>query len=849
MKRINKKIFLKNTKLQIFLGTVVIVLCVMVWPLRLFYHSTYSGYAKTQPSYTGAVTMEDIVLQQFMPKQDHIYEIRVEGLVEDVHSMDRVFVTLYDENLEILYQEILYFTDIQTLGYVRITPELDVTAGNIYYIGLNVHFESEGTLKIAYADQSALQIDECGIFAYANAAYPEQTILIRFQYTQQFSALLILLCITGIIVTGLLLYVGMTCLTEALRRKKMLRKVQKTGLIVLFAGSVLLDFFCFYQLCIARIFGGEIWDLLVYAAACILMLVLSGYACYKGEYRVRLLERRDGRHRHSVKKPDMPAARLWKKTWLNYLQIVCFVFLFWAGVEYVDAPIQWKQDVARNWVFLLFGLIVILTYRLHQVVNLFTVIFSLLMIPAGIVYCYMKGPDAHAVEAARVMVAAADFWGIILIRTIRNLRRIREQKWNLPLAVCWGLMCVFMIFNSYGKLWPILMVVTFTLFYLQDYTERDKDQLIHNMITAILSQFCFMVIMCYLHRPYHYYQFIRYPMWFHTVASTGMYLAMVEAAALLCLFLKMRDTGTVFRKAWKEWLINGVVLAYISLTVARTAIMAVIGLCLTLAIGAAIVYRPRIRTYLRIVGIMVLSLMLSIPVVYTTTRCIPAVVNKPVYLNDAEDFDFAIREGEALDSDSYMYFRALVRLWARRFWVPENFIQTYLEDKVSNNQELLILAELASVRTPELSDTAESSGDPEYSEKLSAANDMSNGRLAIFKDYLEHLSWSGHPKMGYDGDYELMSGHAHNSFLQNAFDFGIPAGILFFLLILGMIVTAVYQIWTGRERSEKQFMLLLTAAAFMLVSLTEYTSNPCMPLCFSTLFMLITMKTEKNVLK
>lgn len=41
----------------------------------------------------------------------------------------------------------------------------------------------------------------------------------------------------------------------------------------------------------------------------------------------------------------------------------------------------------------------------------------------------------------------------------------------------------------------------------------------------------------------------------------------------------------------------------------------------------------------------------------------------------------------------------------------------------------------------------------------------------------------------------------------------------------------------------------MMGSAFLLVSLTEYVSNPCMPLCFSTLFMLITMRTEKNVVK
>ena len=852
MKLINKKVLLANTKLQIFLGTIMVILCVMVWPIRYFHHSSVSGYQETQVNYTDAVTMEEIVLQEFVPSKDYIHEISIQGVVTDVHAMDRVFVTIYNAEFEFVYQEVLYFTDIRTRGYIQITPEIDVVPGDTYYVGLNVHFDSIGTLCIAYARSQDLQIEECRSFAYGTGAYPEQTILMEFQYTAPYSTGLMILCFAGIIAGAVLLYVGSCLLWEILKRKKLLRQAQKLGLGVGLVIGVAIDMFCFYQLCIAKIFGGEIWDMIVYVLACLIALLVLVYACYKGAYRVTLLQRRDYKiaqilkqKKKRLRKPKMPEILTkGKQSWNYYLRITALVCLFWSCMNYVNAPVQWKQDQARNAVFLLFGLFVLLTFKLREVFNLYTMIFGLLMIPVGVVYTYSKGPDVHDITAARILIIALVLWGIVLIRTIQNIRSIKMQKVNIPMAACWGLMAVFMLFNSYGKLWPVLMVVCFTLFYLQNYTDEERDVLVHQLMIAILVQFGTMVFMCFMHRPYHYYQFIRYPMWFHTVASTGMYLAMVEAAALLLLFIKLRDTGTLFRKTWKEWILNGVVLAYISLTVARTAIIAVLGMCVILAIGSAIVYRPRITSYLRIAGMLVLVLVLGIPVVYTTTRCIPAVVNEPVYLNGAEDFDFAIREGEALDSDSYMYFRALVRLWARRFWVPEDFIQTYLEDKVSMKEELYLLAELASTEVTGLSEGVADAGGT-----LATANDMSNGRLAIFKEYLEHLSWKGHPKMGYDGDYALMSGHAHNSFIQNAFDFGIPAGLLFLGLILAMIFTAVVKIWTGKERSEKQFMLLLMASAFILVSLTEYSSHPCMPLGFSTLFMLITMRTEKNVVE
>lgn len=836
MRLIDQKTLLPYVRLRVVIVIITVILCLMIWPFQYLYHSSYSVYGETEPAYTGNVTMEEIVLQEFSPAKDHIRDLSVSCRVNDVHYMDRVFVTLYDAGYNILYQEVLQFPDIELRGGINITPELDVIPGETYYLGFNVHFDSIGTLQIACADQSVLQIEECGALAYAGIPFENQAILIQFHYTAPYSAGLRILCIVCILACGALLYFGIVWLCEFFKKKQWMPQFLRGCLAGMTAAGALFTGFCFYQLCIAKFFGGEIWDWIVYAAACLIVLGLLWYAFYKGMRWIG----------HMPKKMKLPRRKIVsrnREVWVNDLQILCLVGLFYEGVAYVNASVQWKQDFARNMVFMLFGLFVLLTLKLREVVNVFSAVWVVVLIPAGVLYCHWKSSDMHELQIAGVLTAAAGLWGIVLIHTLRDLKKLRGQKWNIPLCACFALMCVFMMLNSFGKAWPFYMTVTFTLFYLQSYTEKEKDRIVHNMVSALLAHFGLMILMCCLHRPYHYYRFNRYPMWFHTVASTGIYLSAVAAASLLRLFLAIRDSGHVFKKAWKEWIGNAVVLVYILFAMPRTAVMAVLGMGIILTTGAVIVYRPKVRYVLQIGGILILSVVISMPVVYTVTRCVPAIVNKPVYLNDAEDFDEAVREGEAPDSARYMYVRALVRLWANRLWVPQDFIERYLEDRVSAGQPFVVLAEVASEEMAGLP------GQTSSVDGSSALNDMSNGRIAIFRDYLEHLKWSGHPQMGYDEEHEMLSGHAHNSFIQNAFDFGIPAGILFLVLILLMILNAVYRIWTGKERSEKQFMLLLTGSAFLLVSLTEYVSNPCMPLCFSTLFMLITMRTGKNVVK
>lgn len=825
-----RKKLLKNTKLQIVIGTIVVVLCLMVWPFQRFHHSAYSNDSvSVQPLYTGAVTMEEIVLQQIFPDEGHIQDIRIACLVEDVKAQDRVFVTIYDADYEILYQEVIYFYDIETLGYIHIEPDMDVNAGETYYIGLNVHYESEGTLHIAYAPAWETQIAECGTFSYAGTVIPEMSGCIRIHYTADYPVWLLILCMLAVIGTGAALYAGISYIQVYILQHGMKAKVRRLSRMCMVTAVIIADLICFYLLCIARKFGTGKLDIAVYAIACLTILAGAVYAyCFM----------RHGRKRHRYSENNL---RIWK----NYLQTVAFVFLFWEGIAYVNSAIQWKQDLSRNWVFLLFGIILLLDFQLRELVNAATVIFGLIMIPCGMVYCHVYGVDSHALSCARVMTAVMVVWGIILIRTVRNIGKFRKQSVDRFLAVCWVVMCILMIVNRYGKLWPVLMTAAFSLFYLQDYSEKQKKQLIHNLLNGILANFGFVVIMCLLYRPYHYYQFNRYPMWFHTVASTGMYLALVEAAALLRLYMSMRRNRTVWFGNEKEWVLNAVVTAYISMTIARTTILAVLGVICILIVGTAIVYRVRLKKYGQTLGAAVLICCLCFPAVYTATRCVPAVINKPVYLTETENFEYAVKKGEAPDSANYMNVRALLRLWVDRTGMFKGVLWKYLDDTAVNLSpgDIRVLCDTVSAE-----DIVSDPDSTQGTERISAINDMSNGRVAVFIAYLKKLNWVGHEDMSFEMEDGWTPGHAHNSFIQNAYDFGIPAGILFLAIVMYLFFRAVYQIWIKRDHSEMQFFTLILSAMMLLTSMSEYVSNPCMPLCFATLFMLFTMRKEKSVL-
>ena len=107
---------------------------------------------------------------------------------------------------------------------------------------------------------------------------------------------------------------------------------------------------------------------------------------------------------------------------------------------------------------------------------------------------------------------------------------------------------------------------------------------------------------------------------------------------------------------------------------------------------------------------------------------------------------------------------------------------------------------------------------------------FTNGRLYIFSRYYERLNKVGHDDMGVmepDGNYLA---HAHNIYLQVAYDHGIPVGCVFLLLGVGTMVQAV--IYYRRHRQDRECALfpLALLLLFAVAGLTEWIFHPCCPI-------------------
>ena len=115
--------------------------------------------------------------------------------------------------------------------------------------------------------------------------------------------------------------------------------------------------------------------------------------------------------------------------------------------------------------------------------------------------------------------------------------------------------------------------------------------------------------------------------------------------------------------------------------------------------------------------------------------------------------------------------------------------------------------------------------------------DISNGRFEIFQDYINAIRFRGHPKMGPEDPKGDEYAHAHNSYLQVAYNFGLVAGLLFLVLCALTLWRAVRLFLDYGSRYSIVLIPFSLVVVFGFISLTEWAYHPCIPAGFGFILM------------
>lgn len=124
-------------------------------------------------------------------------------------------------------------------------------------------------------------------------------------------------------------------------------------------------------------------------------------------------------------------------------------------------------------------------------------------------------------------------------------------------------------------------------------------------------------------------------------------------------------------------------------------------------------------------------------------------------------------------------------------------------------------------------------------EENNQPEDISNGRMDIYRAYLEQMTPEGHEGMGAILNDGSEAAHAHDIYLQVAFDNGIIVGAIFILWVIATCIQALIVFIRRRDFDPVAAMGLAVSVTYAVAGVTEWISHPCNPV--GMIFILVTI--------
>ncbi len=347
---------------------------------------------------------------------------------------------------------------------------------------------------------------------------------------------------------------------------------------------------------------------------------------------------------------------------------------------------------------------------------------------------------------------------------------------------------------------------------------------------------------------------------------------------------------------WKELLLFGLSSAYMLFTASRTGFLAVAVMALVVLtffiLGAGM---KGIKKAAVLILIMICSVVWCFPVAFTAQRIFPAMVNN-IFRYEVEDFPDEITRGNEWDSMYFITVARFVEVFNNKiFGIDERGTFSYerseeyqkyrakrfsdegavvwegsveemleeengnltaergenaLEDEGNGHNKLDIIGfkteeeraaddAAAAQREEEALHSQYEKEKPKEEEEIiedmsvyEKTEEYANGRMDIFRAYIDQLNLTGHDEMGAMLPDGSLAVHAHNIYLQVAYDHGIIVGVLF--LLVGTAAFVQGCIFYKKRKSQVPCAALPAAAvaAFAMAGLVEWIFHLCHPASF-----------------
>lgn len=370
--------------------------------------------------------------------------------------------------------------------------------------------------------------------------------------------------------------------------------------------------------------------------------------------------------------------------------------------------------------------------------------------------------------------------GIYGFIVLRNLYRFFAEKKHpqirIPYFVLWLVMLVGMVISRNDSAWPLWFLVMFGSFYLTDFTSEEKDAICDSIMNGIIIGFCIIQGFATMYRAY---DTIRYTGMYTNSNINALFYMMVQLA-LLGKWYKFVQTKAAYFWRVLAAMGSGLMLAYCFLTIGRLAFgVMVINVFVLAYLLLKMDQHKKLIRYAKRVSFVFLVPVLLFPIVFYSVRWIPAYVNSPILLEGDEPNK--IDGWTVINDERYVEMDELLEESINR--ILKLFISSNSLNVVDIVMPPIKAYAMESPDTLDPEDLIKPGDTPETAllEGEHATNSF-RYRFQIYKTYMSRLNLWGHTYDENTGVWvtpNYHAPHAHDVFIQYAYDFGIFVGIFF----------------------------------------------------------------------
>lgn len=411
-------------------------------------------------------------------------------------------------------------------------------------------------------------------------------------------------------------------------------------------------------------------------------------------------------------------------------------------------------------------------------------------------------------------------WSYLLIYIVKERKSLVDKNTlRLPFFLCILIMLLLMQVSVHGGILPLWYLLIFGGFYAIGIPKEKREDFFVGMMNGIIFWFFIQQALALAFRPYDR---IRYRGFYSGATQNGLFY-MIAYCAFLTKWIWCREKRAGILKTGFHFFFAAASFGLMVFTGGRSALAGAVVISLVLIVGYDLLQKKSWKNFLShgvALGVLILMLM---PAAYCSIRYIPAVLHHPIWYEGEYLEGITVCSYDSWDSPKYISFeqamegnvgRILEALGIDYHALIDKFLQPIAGMKVYAAESIEDTDTRALVGEP-----GSSPENPYVIEGIDLYSAM-GARIVIYSYYLKHMNLWGHFEQGFYISEDVFMGHAHNMFIQMAYDYGIIAGLLY----LGICCYSVIRAF--KMRKPEGWICLAFLLSIFCFGLTEMAVTP-----------------------